>query len=325
VASTYLFVILYQGSIWQNLLLDDFNRTQYFNRPLKQIEQIPDDIPNISVTTIPLKTAKSIYYLTQDSLEKAKKLLFESIKINPYLGMTETTLSEVYFKENKLDSAQYFAEKALEVNYRNVRHLLNLQKVFFRKKEFTKADSVLSFYKDKLYNKESQGMLYQNHLALLAENKTKFSASDSLLSEFAAKEFPDNIVVQKMKQVITNGLDVIIIVNELDKNAIDFFDKKQYKEAAENWEQAISIKEDDAYYLNLFQCLIILEQYDKLETMFNEFENRDLNTGDGKFEYLRGLYYQKKEEIDLACNYFKDSYEKGFKVSKSLYDYNKCN
>jgi len=322
--TTFNFYKLYQGSIYQNLILDDFNRTQYFNRPLDQVKQIPDEYPNIGVTTMPIKTSKAIYYLTQDSLDQAKNLLYSSLKLNPYLGITETTLSEIFFKENELDSAQYYAEKALKANYRNVRHILNLQKIIFRKKEFNKADSILDMYKGKMYNAEGLGMLYQNHLALLAESKTKYSPKDSLLSEFAAKEFPDNIVIQKMKQVITNGLDVIIIVNELDKKANEFYKNKQYLKASKNWEQAISIKEDDAYYLNLFQCLIILEEYDKLERLFNEFENKSLNENDGKFEYLKGLYYQKINQVKKACEFYKISFEKGFNTSKSFIEYNKC-
>ena len=324
-ASTLIFYKLYQGSIWQNLLLDDFNRTQNFYRPLSQVKQIPDEFPNIGVTTLPIKSSKAIYYLYQDSLEQAKKLLYESLKINPYLGMTESTLSEVYFKENQLDSALIYANKALSLNYRNVRHILNLQNVIFRKKLFSQADSILNFYKDKLYNEEAVGMLYQNHVALLANSKDKFSKSDSIISNYAFKRFPENIVIKNMNQVISNGFDLIILVNDLDKKAQSFFEQKNFSGAAENWENAIQLKKDDAYYLNLFQCLIILEEYEKLEKYFNEFERENLNENDGKFEYLKGLYYIKIENKTSACQNFKISLDKGYKTSKSLIEYNKCN
>jgi len=323
-ASTLIFYKLYQGSIWQNLLLDDFNRTQNFYRPLSQVKQIPDEFPSLGVTTIPIKSAKAFYYLYQDSLEQAKKLLYESLKINPYLGMTESTLSEVYFKENQLDSALIYANKALSLNYRNVRHILNLQNVIFRKKLFSQADSILNFYKDKLYNEEAVGMLYQNHVALLANSKDKFSKSDSIISNYAFNRFPENIVIKNMNQVISNGFDLIILVNDLDKKAQSFFEQKNFSGAAENWENAIQLKKDDAYYLNLFQCLIILEEYEKLEKYFNEFERENLNENDGKFEYLKGLYYIKIENKTSACQNFKISLDKGYKTSKSLIEYNKC-
>ena len=324
-ASSYIFYELYEGSIWQNLLLDDFNRTQNFNRPLSQVKQIPDEFPSLGVTTIPIKSAKAFYYLYQDSLEQAKKLLHESLKINPYLGVTESTLSEVYFKENQLDSALFYAKKALSLNYRNVRHILNLQNVIFNKKLFSQGDSILNFYKDKLYSEEAVEFLYQNHLSLVATNKDKFSKSDSIISNYASNRFPENIVIKNMNQVISNGFDLIILINDLDKKAQNFYQQKNYNEAAENWENAIQLKKDDAYYLNLFQCLIILEEYDKLEKYFNEFERENLNENDGKFEYLKGLYYIKIENKTSACQNFKISLDKGYKTSKSLIEYNKCN
>ena len=325
ILSSIFYGKIYNGTIYQAILMDDFNRTQYFKRPLSQVEQIPDELPALGVTTIPLKSAKAIYYLTQDSLQIAKKLLMESLGKNPYLGMTETTLSEVYFKEKKLDSAEYFARKALKANYRSVRHLLNLQKVYFKSKKFNKADSILDNYKNKLYDALAVEMFYQNHLVLLATNKDIFNTNDSINSRLAINNFPDNKIIKKMNQIIIFGIDKIKLVNRMDSEAFDFFNKKEYIKAAEIWEEAIKIKEDDAYYLNLFQCLIINEDYEKLERLFNEFENLNLNENDGKFEYLKGLYYQKIEDTELACKSFKRSYKKGYGTSKSLFDYLKCN
>jgi len=322
--STFYLKKLYDGSIFQAILLDDFNRTQYFQRPLYQVRQIPDEFPSLGVTTLPLKSSKAIYFLTQDSLVEAKRLLLKSLNINPFLGMTETTLSEVYFKEKNLDSAEYFAKKALMLNYRNVRHLLNLQKVFSEAGKFKELDSLLEHHKSKMYDSISLEMLYQNHLAVLAGKKNKFNSKDSLISNYAFKSFPDNNVIKNINQVISNGFELIMLVNDLDKKAKEFFEKKEYLEASKKWEDAIGLKKDDAYYLNLFQCLIILEENDKLEKYFNEFENLNLNENDGKYEYLKGLYYLKIQNQISACQNFKISLDKGYKTSKSLIDYNKC-
>jgi len=324
ILSSFFYVKIYNGTIYQAILLDDFNRTQYFQRPLNQVEQIPDELPALGVTTIPLKSAKAIYYLTQDSLQIAKKLLMESLGKNPFLGMTETTLSEVYFKEKKFDSAEYYAVKALKVNYRNVRHLLNLQKAYFKSKKFNNADSILDHYKNKLYDNLAVEMFYQNHLVLLAANKDIFNNNDSINSRFAINNFPDNKIIKKMNQIIIFGIDKINLVNEMDSEAFDFFNKKEYKEATKIWEDLIEIKTDLAYYLNLIQSLIIIDENEKVEYYINEVENKNLDTGSGKFDYLKGLYYQKNSKIKSACESFKISFEKGYEVSKSFLDYNNC-
>lgn len=315
---------LYDASKYQLMMLNDFNITQNFQRPLYQIEQIPDEFPNLGVTTLPIKATKAIYYLSQDSLKKAKELLLKSLDDNPFLGMSETKLSEVYFEENKLDSAEYFARKALKINYRNVRHLLNIQRTLSKSQKFKELDSILDFYKVKLYNQEALEMFYQNHLVVLVSYKDKFSSNDSLTSQFALKQFKNNVVIKNVNQIISFGRDKISLVNDIDSQARLFFNDKQYEKAVKKWKEAIQIKEDAAYYLNLIQCLIILDDFEQLERLFNEFENKNLNKHTGKYEYLKGLFYQKKSEIKNACENFKKSYQKGYKTSKSLLDYNKC-
>lgn len=316
---------LYDASIYQNILLDDFNNTQFFQRPLYQVEQIPDEFPSLGVTTLPIKAVKAIYYLYQDSLKKAKNLLKESINENPYLGINETKLSEVYYKENKLDSSEYFAKEALKLHYRSIRHLLNLQLTLGKLGKFQELDSLLEFYKSKLYDEQALEKFYQNHLVILANDKNIFTPNDSLISVYARKKFKNNQIIQKVNQIIVFGIDKIALVNGIDQQARDFFNNKQYEKAIEKWNEAIAIKEDEAYYLNLFQSLIITEDYNQLERLFNEFENKNLNKHTGKYEYLKGLYYLKKSETKIACDYFKISFQKGYNTSKSLLDYNKCN
>ena len=93
-------------------LLQDFNSNQY-NLPINQLENIVPSIPNITVTTIPIKSIKARYYFKAKKYRKAIELIDEGTKANPYLFYSEILKSQIYQELGKLDSAKYYAKKPL--------------------------------------------------------------------------------------------------------------------------------------------------------------------------------------------------------------------
>ena len=79
---------VYGSLINQTLLLRDYNTNKYFTK-LSQIDNMELDIPNVSVTTIPLQSIKARYYINNKQYDKALDVLESSSKANPYLFFTE--------------------------------------------------------------------------------------------------------------------------------------------------------------------------------------------------------------------------------------------
>ena len=52
-------------------LLQDFNTNQY-NIPLNKVEDITPDIPNITVTTIPMNSVKARYFVKAKNTKRQK-------------------------------------------------------------------------------------------------------------------------------------------------------------------------------------------------------------------------------------------------------------
>ena len=68
---------IYNSTRYQTFLLWDFNNDQY-NIPYEvYAEKLPDNYPNISLTSIPIKALKARYFINIDSIEIAKELLFD--------------------------------------------------------------------------------------------------------------------------------------------------------------------------------------------------------------------------------------------------------
>ena len=92
-------------------LLQDFNSNQ-FNVPLNQVDNIVPDMPNITVTTIPINSVKARYYVNAKKYDKALALLDKGTSANPYLFYSEILKESNFPRARKLDSAKVYARKA---------------------------------------------------------------------------------------------------------------------------------------------------------------------------------------------------------------------
>ena len=101
---------VYKSLKGQMLLLQDFNTNQY-NIPLNKVEDITPDIPNITVTTIPMNSVKARYFVKAKKYEKAKKLLEKGTKANPHLFYSEILKSQIFQETGLLDSAKFMLKE----------------------------------------------------------------------------------------------------------------------------------------------------------------------------------------------------------------------
>ena len=109
------------SSRYQAYMLYDFNNnTRVFE--FDDISKVDLNFPNISVTSLPIKYLAARHFLENDSIETAKKLIYQSIKDNPYIYAPEALLAKLYLSENKLDSALYYSKRGFYGLTNNNRH-----------------------------------------------------------------------------------------------------------------------------------------------------------------------------------------------------------
>ena len=102
---------VYKSLKGQMILLQDFNSNQY-NLPLNQVDNIVPEMPNITVTTIPINSVKARYYVKAKKYDKALDLIDKGTKANPYLYYSEILKSQIFEERGELDSAKFYAKKA---------------------------------------------------------------------------------------------------------------------------------------------------------------------------------------------------------------------
>ena len=109
--SLYVTNQVYKSLKGQMFLLQDFNTNSY-NLALNKVDNIVPDIPNITVTTIPINSVKARYYFNAKKYKKALSLIEKGTKANPYLYYSEILKSQIFEEQGRIDSAKVYAKKA---------------------------------------------------------------------------------------------------------------------------------------------------------------------------------------------------------------------
>ena len=113
-------------------LFSDLNGS-YKNTQPEFYNNIETELPNLTISSVPLKALKAVYISENepiDSIQKSLDLLHESIKDNPFLMFSEGNLSQIYYSIRKFDSAYYYARKSFKGLPNNAIHFAMLAKLY---------------------------------------------------------------------------------------------------------------------------------------------------------------------------------------------------
>ena len=314
--SIYINNKVYKSLKGQMVLLQDFNSNNY-NVPLNQIDNVVPDIPNITVTTIPINSIKARYYVNAKKYDKALKLLDKGSSANPYLFYSEILKSQIFHEQGKLDSAKFYARKAffgLPNNDLHASRYINLISITRDKKALEEAFELLT-YKNKLIN-------WKNYL-IIANSIN--NPNDQLLKERAKKAvelFPNNGEIKNLYNQIFIGIKKLNESIYYSKIGLDFFNKGDHINAAKQFELAIEANPlDYANFENAATSNYLIGNLSKAIEQIDVVVN-ELNPLNGKCEYIKALIYIKMGDKIGACPLIKISRDSGYSQAEALFDQN---
>ena len=115
----------FRSGILQAVLISDYN-SRAFSIKAENLNKFDLNFPNITQTTIPIILLQGRYLKEIDSIDQAIDLFKKSIKINPYLKMSEGELGIVYFDLEEYDSAYKYSKLAFYSLPNNNTHRFSL-------------------------------------------------------------------------------------------------------------------------------------------------------------------------------------------------------
>ena len=314
IPSLYVSNSVYKSLKGQMFLLQDFNTNKY-SVPLNEIEDIVPDMPNITVTTIPLKSVKARYYLNAKKYDRALELVEEGTSANPYLFYSELLKSQIYSAKGQLDSAKHYASKAFFGLPNNALHAatyLNLLSQTRDPKGLEEAFELLTAKGD-LNN-------WKNYL-IIAKNLTP--SHDSTLIKRAQKAvelFPNNGDIKSLFNLIAVGQQNINEAQQFSASGLNFFNQQNYAQAAEQFEKALALNPYEfAFYENAATANYLSGNLTKAQEQIDKVIN-EMNPLNGKCEYIKALILIQMGDPIGACPFLTTSRDSGFTQADGIYE-----
>ena len=290
----------------QMTLLRDFNSNQ-FNVPLNQIESFVPQMPNITVTTIPMDAIKARYYNHYGKYDKALVALEKSLEANPYLRYSEILMSQIYSKKGDTEKAKKYAKIAFENLPSNDLHASTYINTLMQTKDKEGLNEAFD-----LLTKDNNKNKWQNYL--IAVNQL-YEPGDSLQTARAKKAmdlFSGDSNIKQMYKLIAIGGKRIQEGLTQSNVALGLFNQGNHAEAVKAFEKAIvadpleySYRENAAtsYYL-----------IDDLNNALKQIDIvvKELNPLDGKSEYIKALIFLKLGDVQGACPLLLTSRDSGY-------------
>ena len=305
---------VYESLKGQMFLLQDFNSNQ-FNVPLNQVDTIVPDIPNITVTTIPINSVKARYYVNAKQYDKALALVNKGTKANPYLYYSEILKSQIFQEKGQIDSALVYAKKAFFGLPNNDLHSSRLINLINLKRDRESLEQAFELLTKK--NKENN---WKNYLIVASG---LYPPKDNLLMERAKKAtelFPSNPEFQGLYRQIAVGVQGVNLAGQYSAKGLEYFNQQDYKSAAQQFEKALEANPlDFAHFENAATSNYMIGNLEKAEKQIDVVIN-DLNPLNGKCEYIKALIYIKMGDPMGACPLLATAKDSGFNQAEATFD-----
>ena len=310
IPTIFISVKVYESFKNQMILLNDFNTNNY-NAKIKQLEAMDMSIPNVSVTTIPLKSLKARYYINNKQYDKALQNLESTNNTNPYLFITEYLKSKVYEKKANIDSAYYYSKKAFFGLPNNTLHSANFVKLAMQKKDLASVERAA----DELIDTQSQ-LNWQNIITAFIDLAGSGNEKLMKLTNRSVKLFPNDynfLLLRKLAHTNPSKIKEGIV---FAREALKYFNEKDFRKAAELYLLALNVDPFEfSYYENAAASFYQIKEYGN-SMLYSSKVINGLNPGTGKSEYIHGISKISTGDLKGGCEFI--SYAVDLKYKKAL-------
>jgi len=309
----------YNSAVQQVNLYVDYNKGS-FDDPVEEIDLYEEDFPNVTQTAMPIKAIKAHYYAQSNRIDEAIDILKTGPKKfdNPFIGIYEAKLANIYNDLEQYDSAFKYATIAYDKLSNNLYHAGHLIKSASELKKFDIVKKV--FDKNRKYNEE--GIWYFFLRTMYANSVESEIDIDSLrqISIKARNLFPQNDQIKIIFQDLIYGYEKLQQAEDYFNKGSDLYSIGDYEGSFNEYQKASNlIPTEYAYRQNMALAKISSQDFDvALDILNYTIDSLTVPDENARIYILRGGIMVLKGLAFDACLDFITALEKKDKLAEKL-------
>ena len=297
----------------QLFLLRDFNSSK-FTVAMDKVDHVTPDIPNITVTALPMKSIKARYYYENKKYDKALSLLNQGTSANPYVFYSENLKAQIFMKLGKIDSAFVNAKKAYFGLPNNMLHASIFAQTLNLKKDFKEVKEALE-----VLSPSAKKEVWLNFLIVYSGLKPSGDKDLIKYLDQMIQKYPSDKNFNSLKRNIVIGQLKINEANTISQAGLTFFNAQRYVEAGMEYEKASKLDSlEYSHFENAASAYYMAGDYGKSLLMSDKVISR-FQPETGKSEYLKALVLINLGDKTRSCELLNTALDFGYIQAEPLH------
>jgi O-antigen ligase/tetratricopeptide (TPR) repeat protein len=310
-ASAWILYVNFQSSKTQRIVYQEIMAGELKEPSVKIIAGFPF-IPNVSIWGEPISTLKARYLIEEEKYEEAIAMLQPNYT-SPWDARPEFYMAMAFNELKQYDSALYYFEIAARLKPNYFGNIYMAASLLERKGEDERAADYYENYLEK-NKKDSQAWLVASNFFVKSGD---FDKAYELINE-AVRYHRRDTLIQKKQRFLEHKL-FVETYNHIYRSGVQHYHNKEYRLALNAFDEYLEKVSEDA---NAFQMRSITYYYldDHEKSIVDANRALEINPTNALLINLKGVCYRALDNLDVACDNFRESMELGNASGKANYE-----
>jgi hypothetical protein len=279
------------------------------------IDRISTKYPTLSSTVIPFNSVLGAYWIANNDNRLGFELLRKGNKENPFLGLSDLLLAQIYDQVGLKDSFDFYARAAISKLPNAPQHYVLISRLYVLDNKLDSLKILYDDIKDRIYDRQ----VFNIYLSAALNNRDQLDSLELVKdAKFAKEKFPFVDELNLVADYIIYGKERIDKIILQKQEAIDSFSVNPKKSINLMTQVITDLEYDVNNYEVLIEMYFRTNDYKNVVTLYNKLNELELTNLNATIIEFISISYLNLNENVIGCNLAQTLNSYGYRLSASL-------